>query len=335
MVKTEYPGKQEISGIFLLGPDDLRELDSLVDKFGKLISQHVNKTLLKKAKALHEDWTAEGRSLSLDEAKKRVSDRYPFSKKRASIFTAECSTGKSVKGSSFDALLKSNETHGLQPQQLTVEIEHADVDLEIELNAKWWNDSLGITIRPSDLAFSHRIIEQFTDWALKKRQFGKLHAIRNSFLGFLGFFLLILTTFFWFGGAGALAFRSEPSGRAELVQRAHAIAENGITPAEQPIATEILLRLETGDYAPSKVVGFNWWYLPVLLCLIACCLLALNLPRTTIGIGKATRWLWVYQQMGRSYKWIIGIVVALPAAILIAALKDTFLRFIHGIWQTP
>lgn len=322
MAKIEYSGIQEIRGVFLLEKADLIELDRLLDVVAKMIDKHVKEKVQKEAEGRVES----GRAETLEAAKQRVLDSFEYRDRNR-----ECKlvlhSGKTLKGSSFERILASEDVTSEWPKQALAEIQNGPVTFELTLFNIW--DSVEFKIRPSDLAFSHRIIEKVTDWVRSKRQFPGLEWLQFPSMGSMIPFFFVAATWMWCSGIGLLAFTSSAGGRDEIVARAKQLVEGGLTAEEHREATELLLRLEAGAYDSVKIVGVNWSYFIVFSSLIAICILLFTRPRPIIGIGRAQARLRRYKLTGVVFKWLfIGFLLSIPGSLCASVIWD----FLKDLW---
>ncbi len=322
MTEVQLPETSNVSGVFLLTPDDLKELDAILDKAKKEITREVRRQLTKTAEAEVRD-NQKYTSLadkSVEEVKLELKSRYPFNI-RTHVVSVTCKSGKTIKGGSFEQVITSPEMQHEKPIRTAVEIRYAGITLSVALFSHSILDpEVQIDCSPRNQAFAHRVVKSITDWAESKRKYVLWSRVR-WFLPFAGFMLLVTWMF-----TAPLGLVAVSSGKATLVQKAYDLSRQGISSTNQGEAIDILLRLTTNNYEGAKVVGVRGWWLTLLPLAVGTLLCGLLCPRSVVGIGRGYRMLAWYRLVGRYLYIIFGVLIF---AILTSALGS----WLYDLWK--
>ncbi|MGD0283940.1 MAG: hypothetical protein ABSB95_16535 [Dissulfurispiraceae bacterium] len=313
MTEIHLPDTCYINGVFLLTLDDLKELDAILAKAKREIRRKVSIHISRAVDAEIKSYQAYPSIANTpeEEVKKKIIQRYPYNVKTHSV-TIKCKSGKTIKGSSFEQIASDPDVEKEYPENAKVEIRNAEIQLSLELfDDNFFSYRFEITCSPRNQAFSHRVVKLIKDWAESKRKYVLWYKYWHYII------LASFTLFFMWLALAQSAFIETSSGKVILIQKAHDLSKQGIDSTNQSQAIDILLRLMTGNYEGSKIVGIHTWFKIMPIIFIGLFLLGILCPKPVLGIGRGRRKILLYKFI----RWFFyGFVVIWVYAILSSAL---------------
>jgi len=167
-----YPGEHEVSGVFLLDRDDLRELDTLLQEAKKEFDAYVRRRLTHRVNEHLKYITDRHEIENVDAEKKRIreetKERHPFSV-RCQRVTVLCQSENKIEAASFASIIEDERLDNESPIQATVDIQNADTILRLRIFSSHPRDKIEISVAPNK-EFAIRTARRLRDWAEVRRQ---------------------------------------------------------------------------------------------------------------------------------------------------------------------
>jgi hypothetical protein len=243
---------------------------------------------------------------------------YPFREKVTEV-RVRCRSGKTIKASTCEGLIASDELSKESPEHLAVELRCADVRLSIDC-FDFMDSRISVSIAPSDAAVSQRLMGLVSEWAESQRLPTVFCRFRQfAFVSCLGLLFLL-----WACLRIGTAFQY--TGPSEMMKQASQLLEHGVTAENQAEAIGLVLQINTGLFEKPQVTGFTNWYKALMIFVAGWFVAWLIAPRSLIGIGKR-RWLaGFYRNVvkcvdGIVFVWFVAVVSSVMGSFIWDAIK--------------
>ncbi len=312
MPQLLYPTAAKVEGPILLSLEQLRELDSILDKHEQLLTKYqeeiwereLSERLSQQAEDIRRELTEEEKKQYTERFERRELDYRRRQRQRKT--TVYFRSRRRLEVATFQEAAKHPEMMNDLPVGFDLRVRYSPVRLWIETD-----DYLGSTIKVSaepesdenarDLFGELRMWlssvtpPRWQQWWVKSRPL-------NWMLWWLWLVVVVLV-------AGPNIVESEVTKRYYRAQ-AHGLIEKGITPENQQKAIEVILALSS-DYstpkAPPVSVG-SWFWFFLTGGLFICAVLSFP-PKVILGLGKGEKSIqfWRY--------WLRFVFVGVPTFV--------------------
>ena len=295
------PGERDIQGPWLLGPEELLQLDTIIEAIDKLLEVDAKALYLDGVKAR---WQANEFGTLEDYIEKE--QKY-FVQKQVKKVTLLSEDGRRFTDSSVAGILKYHLLKDFAPKGFTIDIERYTTQFELSV-ASNYSGNLKYSVNCYDAECRQEIVYLVEGWC-DKNQPNRAKQILSNY-GRV-FFLIGLALIGW-SGVAMIPKYEIPDMRSKYQTEINQIIKKGVTKENEVKAVELLLKYES-DYKPENVkpvkIENTWATQAFSLCLISM-FIGLARPKTTIGLGRRKRKL-------TFYKWSSRVILITIPALLI------------------
>lgn len=293
-----FPGRFDFDGIFLLGRDELKELDDLIDDAKKVIDTHVKQKIKDEARAVADRRGVDvNDNESFEQLQRKVTeDHWELRQEPSRTAVIKCKSGKSFGDSKFDKVMNIAALHSERPVSANVRYAHGGAEIEIEVDAS--SNNIKISVRGEE-ELERDVVGPFIDWVHRHQRIEHWRWFSSNVLSIaiFAFGMMLL----WLLLLQVRTITERPS----IESKAAKIVEGGIEEEEIPEAIEHLLRLNAGLYESQEVLTPQSWYVGLIVIWILALLAWLLTPRTVIGVGTNTQTLLRHKLSIKAGVWIL------------------------------
>lgn len=312
-----FPGRTDFDGVFLLGRDELKELDGLIDDAKKVIDAHVKQKIKYEAKAV-----ADRRGIDVNDSesfeqlqRKVTKDHWELRKEPSRTAVIRCKSGKPFGDSKFDKVMNIAALHSERPVSASGSYAHGGADIEIEVDAS--SNKIKISTRGGE-ELERDVVGPFIDWVLRHQRIEPWRWFSSNVLGIAIFASGMMLL--WLSLLQVRTITERPSIEAKAAK----IVEGGIEEDEIPEAIEHLLRLDAGLYETQEVLTPQSWYVGLIVIWIFALLAWLLTPQTVIGVGTNTHTLLRHKWSIKAGAWILLTIAGLILVRVLLVLVSSF-----------
>lgn len=310
MGKLIIPNEITIQGPWILQESELDELGNVIEVIDSKLEDALYLVIENEAKENFDEFKKYDEEISLDTAKQKIVDSYPFNKKESKAVLIS-KNRKKIIDDSLISLLKDKNLNEFCPSELSIEIEKGPIEFTLDLSSKY-DGELHTRLKVDDDNIAGDINYELNQWIRKNRPNLVLQKW-SSWFPFALFMALGCLMIF----SAAFIETDKDAYKNELRNQAEQILIDGLSKEETQNAVEIILKLETGfvpqNYtakSTKKSMLFNIWIVFLLIAIIL-----LIKPKTIIGLGK-NKW-----KASFFKKWIYFVFAFIPFSILVPILR--------------
>lgn len=295
------PGEKDIQGPWLLGPEELLQLDSIIEAIDKLLEVD--------AKALYDDgvktrWQTFQSGTLEDYIEKEQRYYVPKIVKKATLISED---GRRFTDSSVAGILKYHLLKDFAPKEFAIDIERYTTQFQLSVSSNY-TGKLKYSVNCYDAECRQEIVYLVDGWC-DKNQPNRAKQILSNFGGL--FFFLGLALIGW-SVAAMIPKYEMPDMKSRYQIEINQIIKKGVTKENETKAVELLLKYES-EYKPENIKPIktenSWATQAFSLCLISM-FIGLARPKTTIGLGRRRRLLTFYKWSTRA------ILITIPALLI-------------------
>ena len=305
------PNEIKIQGPWILQESELDELGNVIETIDSKLEDALHLVIENKAKEKFDEFKKYDAEISLDTAKQKIVESYPFNEKESRAVLIS-KNRKKIVDDSLISLLKDKNLNEFCPSELFVEIAKGPIEFQLELSSKY-DGELQTRLKIDDDNIAGDINYELNKWIRKNRPNLVLQKWSSWFpyaLFPVLFFLLILSSEF--------IKTDKDAYKNELRNQAEQILIDGLSKEETQNAVEIMLKLETGfvpqNYTAKPEKNSMLFNIGIVILLIT--IMLLIKPKTIIGLGKNKWKAWFFK------KWIYFVFVFIPFSILVPMLRS-------------
>lgn len=327
MAKFIFPNSIKFSGPWLIGFDQLMELDDILqDEWVKLQKNREDEIQKKVDEQLKEMGSSKNKKIRA-EIEKQIKKLFYFDRNSKNI-ELNLKSGKKLEVSSFRDAAKEKSIVNELPTSFDVKMECLDVNIKLSIEESTFDSQpLRFSVTPASYAENSDFFLKVERWIERLRP-AKWLKIWKNLKGFqwgIFFFLFLFISLF--------ALAKVPSKAQEykktLIPEAHRILKDGMKNSDQKKALEILLAMETGyypkDFQVPKSNIPNWCLFFLALFFIISIVLSFP-PRSYIGLGRGEKKIKLWQ------KWLKLIYITIPTllgtGVLLPLVLDLIKRYL-------
>jgi hypothetical protein len=302
------PSSKEITGPWLLGIEELEELNSLIE----FIDSKLEKSYDLELKNDAEEDVKKGVCNTLEEALERK-EKYGFKqKKRISIHIISNDETR-IEDNNLKNILIDSKIKSFSPKELEINLEYGYNNLFSLTVGKSFDGKLKYKVKCFDNYIENEINYKIDNW-IEKNQPNKAKQIWNKFSFPLSWFSSIVFLFTFFN----IYTIETPSTLSFYKSDIDQLLIEGINETNQLKANELLLKINT-NYLPEdaqSIEKVNYGLIKVSVIAAILALIFWFNPRTTIGVGKHKNHIKYY----RLYSKII--LLTIPALFILPPIVE-------------
>ena len=310
MGKLIIPNEITIQGPWILQESELDELGNVIEVIDSKLEDALYLVIENEAKENFDEFKKYDEEISLDTAKQKIVESYPFNKKESEAVLISKNRKKLV-DDSLISLLKDKNLNEFYPSELLVNIRKGPIEFTLDISSKY-DGELHTRLKIDDDTIAGDINYELNQWIRKNRPNLVLQKWSSWFpyALFMAFCFLVIFS-------GVFFETDKDAYKNELRNQAEQILIDGLSKEETQNAVEIMLKLQTG-FVPQNYTAkhtknsmlFNIWIVFLLIAIIL-----LIKPKTIIGLGK-NKWKASFLK-----KWIYFVFIFIPFSILVPILR--------------
>jgi len=300
MASITLPTSVSIPGPWLLTPQNLTELDSVIDSCFESMQKQRQRTIENILASQQNEQKIKGRP---------IEDEYPLNINHRAV-TVYLGGGRTADGVRFSDLTTLAHIQDEKPRGFRLKAALAKSSVEIQLNS-WDNKELTVDVKSDDNDFAQELLGRIQNWSSELQSRKWLHVWNN--LAFFAFFFIILILTINICAVVYARTSETLYGPSTTLQQARELVRQGVTSVNEAKAVELLLSLQTGTYSTPAIIvrhHVNSWIWMLLILLDFLGVAASFPPRGAIGLWAGRR------SVDAQKRWIRIVTITIPGLLL-------------------
>lgn len=301
MGKLYIPAEKEIKGPWLIGIEELEELDTIIKEIEILLNESYNKEI--NQDVLEKSERSEETTESII---KKVKSSFLKEIKRSFVLISK--DNSRIIDNSIRDLLKDSKVKSFSPKELNISIEYGyKIRFTFEITKRYYG-RLNYQSRCFDTDIQDEISYKIETW-IDRNKPNKVKQFWNEF----SFPIFMLTMLILIFSSTNIITTVIPSSKEVYQVQVDSLIKNGVTQENQNKAIELILKYNS-NYIPvnvKEITKYNTNAIKLSIMALIFSLIAYFNPKTTIGLGKQKKMLSFYKI------YIKLILVTIPAIFII------------------